>query len=54
MPAKLFADARTTPLNRNQPVSTTLCMNATSPVTPSTAPSSTKIRAIVSTGTVAA
>jgi len=54
IPAKLFVEAGMDPLNRNHAVSTMLCMKATSPVTPSAAPSSMKYRAIVSSGTVAA
>ena len=54
MPAKLFADARTTPVKRNHPVSTMLCTKATSPPTRSAAPSSMKYCASVATGTVAA
>ena len=54
IPAKLFADGGTLPPKRNHPVSTTLCMKAMSPVTPSAAPSSMKYTASASTGASAA
>jgi len=40
MPAKLFEDADTSPVNRNHPVSTIPWTKAMSPVTPSALPSS--------------